>query len=109
MSGVQTLNFDAPDETRAPEKTRVEVVLARVARVALGPEPRLERPDLRRRPLEPRVGELARLHQLEDRLAEIAVGLAELAFVLDVLDALPRLDRRLPCRLLCLVEKSHCT
>jgi hypothetical protein len=28
MSGVQTLNFDSPDETRTPEKTRVDVVHA---------------------------------------------------------------------------------
>jgi mannose-6-phosphate isomerase-like protein (cupin superfamily) len=26
MAGVQTLDFDSPDETRTPEKTRVEVV-----------------------------------------------------------------------------------
>jgi hypothetical protein len=26
MSGVQALDFDAPDETRTPEKTRVDVV-----------------------------------------------------------------------------------
>ena len=26
MAGVQTLNFDSPDETRSPEKTRVELV-----------------------------------------------------------------------------------
>src|SRR5947199_10007540 len=26
MTGVQSLNFDSPDETRAPEKTRVDVV-----------------------------------------------------------------------------------
>ena len=26
MAGVQSLNFDSPDETRTPEKTRVDVV-----------------------------------------------------------------------------------
>ena len=26
MAGVQTLNFDSPDETRTPDKTRVDVV-----------------------------------------------------------------------------------
>jgi hypothetical protein len=26
MAGVQELNFDSPDETRTPPKTRVEVV-----------------------------------------------------------------------------------
>ncbi|HWG08940.1 MAG TPA: cupin domain-containing protein [Solirubrobacteraceae bacterium] len=26
MAGVQALNFDSPDETRTPEKTRVDVV-----------------------------------------------------------------------------------
>jgi hypothetical protein len=26
MAGVQALDFDSPDETRAPEKTRVDVV-----------------------------------------------------------------------------------
>jgi hypothetical protein len=26
MAGVQTLNFDSPDETRAPDKTRVDVL-----------------------------------------------------------------------------------
>jgi hypothetical protein len=26
MAGVETLNFDSPDETRTPDKTRVEVV-----------------------------------------------------------------------------------
>jgi hypothetical protein len=26
MAGVQTFNFDSPDDTRTPEKTRVEVV-----------------------------------------------------------------------------------
>jgi hypothetical protein len=26
MAGVQTLDFDSPDETRTPEKTRVDVV-----------------------------------------------------------------------------------
>jgi uncharacterized cupin superfamily protein len=28
MAGVQTLNFDAPDEQRTPDKTRVDVVRA---------------------------------------------------------------------------------
>ena len=28
MAGVQTLDFDSPDETRTPEKTRVDVVRA---------------------------------------------------------------------------------
>ena len=26
MAGVEALNFDSPDETRAPDKTRVDVV-----------------------------------------------------------------------------------
>lgn len=26
MAGVQLLDFDSPDETRAPDKTRVDVV-----------------------------------------------------------------------------------
>ena len=26
MAGVQRLNFDSPDETRTPDKTRVDVV-----------------------------------------------------------------------------------
>ena|SRR5436190_8839057 len=26
MAGVQTLNFDSPDETRTPEKTRIDLV-----------------------------------------------------------------------------------
>jgi hypothetical protein len=29
MAGVQELNFDSPDETRTPPKTRVEVVRTR--------------------------------------------------------------------------------
>lgn len=40
MAGVQTLNFDAPDETRAPDKARVDVVRsggATAARLALDP------------------------------------------------------------------------
>jgi mannose-6-phosphate isomerase-like protein (cupin superfamily) len=40
MAGVQKLDFDSPDETRAPDKTRVEVVRSgatAVARMALEP------------------------------------------------------------------------
>ena len=40
MAGVQTLNFDSPDETRTPDKTRVEVVRSggtTAARMALEP------------------------------------------------------------------------
>jgi hypothetical protein len=40
MAGVQTLNFDSPDETRTPDKTRVDVVRSgstTAARMALEP------------------------------------------------------------------------
>lgn len=40
MSGVKTLDFDSPDETRTPEKTRVDVVRlggATAARFAFEP------------------------------------------------------------------------
>ncbi len=40
MAGVQLLDFDAPDETRAPDKTRVDVVRlgdTTAARVAFEP------------------------------------------------------------------------
>jgi hypothetical protein len=40
MPGVQKLNFDAPDETRTPEKTRVQLVRAgstTVGRLTLEP------------------------------------------------------------------------
>jgi hypothetical protein len=40
MAGVQELNFDSPDETRTPDKTRVDVVRtggATAARVSLAP------------------------------------------------------------------------
>jgi len=40
MPGVQTLNFDSPEETRTPEKTRVDVVRAgatTAARMVLEP------------------------------------------------------------------------
>jgi hypothetical protein len=40
MAGVEALNFDSPDETRTPEKTRVDVVRtggATAARLSLQP------------------------------------------------------------------------
>jgi hypothetical protein len=40
MPGVETMNFDSPDETRTPEKTRVDVVKSgstAVARMVLEP------------------------------------------------------------------------
>ena len=40
MAGVETLNFDSPDETRSPEKTKVDIVKAgssKAARMALEP------------------------------------------------------------------------
>ena len=40
MAGVQTLDFDSPDETRTPDKTRVDVVRTgdmTVARMAFEP------------------------------------------------------------------------
>ena len=41
MAGVQELNFDSPDETRTPDKTRVDVVRtdggATAARIAFEP------------------------------------------------------------------------
>jgi hypothetical protein len=40
MAGVQSLNFDSPDETRTPQKTRVDVVKAggtTAARLAFDP------------------------------------------------------------------------
>jgi hypothetical protein len=40
MAGVETLDFDSPDETRSPDKTRVDVVQAggaKAARMVLEP------------------------------------------------------------------------
>ena len=55
----------------------------------------VQRADLGSRRLEPRMRDLARLEELERRLAELAVGLAQLSLLLDVLDAFPRLCRGL--------------
>src|SRR5579884_302695 len=67
----------------------------------------LEVADLRRRRVEPRVRDLPGLDELERGLAEVGVGLVQLALLLDVLDALPGLGRGLLGRLLRLVEEAH--
>src|SRR5690242_21402943 len=67
-------------------------------------ELRLQRLDLLDSCIEPRVGELARFDELERALAELAVGLAQLALRLHLFDAFLRLRGRLLGGLLCLVE-----
>src|SRR5262249_18681574 len=67
----------------------------------------LQPPDLLRRRLEARMGELAALDQPERRLAQVVVRLPELALGLDILDALLRLRDGLVRNGLRLVEKPH--
>src|SRR6185437_7663353 len=85
----------------------------RLARRRAGPdelallELRLERTDLLDVLRQPRVRQLAALHEVEHRPPEVVVGLPELALRLDLLHALLRPCRRLLGCCLRLVQKSH--